>query len=273
MKSTLETLQPELTLALQGDRGAVERLLRGVRPFIARLALRFFGCPSHAEDATQEVLIQLLTRLDRFEGQSSFTTWVYRVATNKFISMKRSPAERESLSVSSFEEELSAPLSKETTDEALLLTEIRVSCTLAMLLCLEREARMTYILGAIIELDHQSAAEILGCSPATYRKRLERARATITGLMRRRCGVFDAQNHCQCAGRVTSARSRGRLDPENLLFATSTEQAKLFPDVLVEIRRLDELQRATALYQSHPEPRAREDITSMLREALGVPQD
>jgi RNA polymerase sigma factor (sigma-70 family) len=42
-----------------------------------RLALRFTGAPADAEDATQEVMIRLLTQLGSFEGRSRFTTWAY----------------------------------------------------------------------------------------------------------------------------------------------------------------------------------------------------
>lgn len=110
------------------------------------------------------------------------------------------------------------------------------TCTLAMLLCLDRDARLAYILGAIVELEHQVAADILECAPATYRKRLERARDAITGLMRKRCGVFDGGNGCHCAGRIPIAKRRGHLDPSNLIFASSTEQARRFPQVLSHSR-------------------------------------
>lgn len=265
--------------ALSGDAAALERLLRAVQPLVSKLALRFFGCPDHAADGTQEVLVQILTHLDRFERRSSFTTWVYRVATNKFLSMARSRAEKASLSFEQFEHDLAEgePESHlgnhhrgaRDLDRELLAAEVRIGCTLAMLLCLGREARMAFILGAVVELDHQVAAEILGCSPATYRKRLERARESITELMRRRCGVFDAANACRCEQRIGTAIARGRLDPAHPVFATAKDQVRRFPAVLAEIRRLEELQRAAAIYQSHPEPAAREDFASRLRVLLG----
>jgi RNA polymerase sigma factor (sigma-70 family) len=258
----------EIEAAVGGDRDALERLVRSVEPLVGRLALRFFGCPERAADATQEVLVQVVTHLGGFERRSSFTTWVYRVATNKFLSLSRSRAEKASLSFEEFERDLGSGAGAASRgasgapwhavqpdpDRALLEAEVRIGCTLAMLLCLEREGRMAYILGAILELDHRAAAEILGVAPGTYRKRLERARLAITGLMRRRCGVFDPANACRCSSRVPTAIARQRLDPTHLVFAGTREQVRRFPQVLTEIARLEDLQRATAIYQSHPDP-------------------
>jgi RNA polymerase sigma factor (sigma-70 family) len=268
-------IEAEVAAAVGGDRTALEHVVRAVQPLVHRLALRFFGCPSHADDATQEALVQVVTRLDRFDGRSAFTTWVYRVATNKFLSMARSPAERAALTFEEFDEDLAttappaAAASTTDLDMQMTLAEIRIGCTLAMLLCLDRDARMAYILGAIAELDHESAAGILGCAPATYRKRLERARVAVTQLMRRRCGVFDPGGaKCRCGDRVPIATARGHLQPERLLFATSREQVRAFPDVLTHIRRLEDVQRAAAIYQSHPDPVARVDLAARLHEIL-----
>lgn len=272
-----DELRRDVNAAVGGDRRALERVVRAVQPLVARLALRFFGCPDHADDATQEVLVQIVTKLDRYEGASAFTTWVYRVATNKFLSMARSPAERATRSLDAFDDDLALPLdgagpASVDPDLELTLAEIRIGCTLAMLLCLDRDARMAFILGAIAEVDHQTAADILGCPTATYRKRLERARETITGLMRRRCGVFDPANACSCSKRIPIATRRGHLKPDRLLFATTEEQARAFPEVLVQIRRLEDMQRAAAIYQSHPEPSARVDLAQRLQALLADPR-
>jgi RNA polymerase sigma factor (sigma-70 family) len=269
------TLEADVTAAAAGSRDALERVVRAIQPMVHRLALRFFGCPAHADDAMQEALVQVVTRLDRFDGRSAFTTWVYRVATNKFLSMARSPAERAALTFEHFDDDLVPAAEPASTnppadlDHLMTLAEIRIGCTLAMLLCLDRDARMAYILGAIAELDHDTAAGILGCAPAAYRKRLERAREQVTRLMRRRCGVFDPGGEkCRCADRVPIATARGHLQPEQLLFATSREQVRAFPDVLTHIRRLEDVQRAAAIYQSHPDPVARVDLAARLHEIL-----
>jgi RNA polymerase sigma factor (sigma-70 family) len=89
-----DTLARNVSSARGGNRAALEAVVRAIEPFVGRLALRFFGCPRYAQDATQEALVHIVVKLDRFDTQSAFSTWAYRVAINKFLSMARSPKSR-----------------------------------------------------------------------------------------------------------------------------------------------------------------------------------
>jgi DNA-directed RNA polymerase specialized sigma24 family protein len=71
MKATLETLVEQ---AKGGDKHALEALIRSMQDRIYGLAVRMLLHPSDAEDATQEILIKVITHLDSFHGQSAFTT-------------------------------------------------------------------------------------------------------------------------------------------------------------------------------------------------------
>ncbi len=153
-------------------------------------------------------------------------------------------------------------------EDALLLEEVKIGCTLAMLHCLDRDHRLAYIVGEIMELEHRQAAEVLETSPAAFRKRLQRARAEITGFMQAHCGLANPSNACRCAKRVGSAIARGRVDPSQLSFASSQEQARRFPGVLAEIRALEATRRAAALYRSHPQAQPVGDFAAWLRERL-----
>lgn len=255
-------MNADVVAAVDGDRDALERIVRDLQPDLHRLALRFFGCPHTAQDATQEALIQIVTRLDRFEHRSQFRTWAYRVAINRFTSIRRSPAEREAGSFAELDEDLARPptsgryVHPDDVDEALLIEEVRIGCTLAMMLCLDRGHRLAYILGEIMELDHKVAAEMMGVTPPAYRKRLQRARAHITEIMRRRCGVFDDGNPCRCKARLPQAVAERRIDPHELVYASTRDQARQFPEVLDSIRQLQTAARSAAIYRSHPDPRS-----------------
>jgi RNA polymerase sigma factor (sigma-70 family) len=253
------TLELQVARAKAGEPAALEFVIRAVQPDVYNLALRFLWHPQDAEDATQEILIRILTGLGGFRGESGFRTWVYRVACNRLITVRKQRLEQQPLSLDEFGEDLARGLSDDSlrvendVDEKLMLEEVKIGCTLAMLQCLDREQRLAYILGEIIELDHNEAAEVLETTPAAYRKRLSRARASIVAFMTSRCGLANPANACRCSRRVATAVALGRIVPSNLLFASSLEQAKRFPEVLTEIRRLEDTRRAAALYQSHPE--------------------
>lgn len=265
----------QVAAAGAGDRAALESVVSSIEPMVRALALRFFGCPHHAQDAAQEALLAIVRGLPGFRGESRFTTWAYRVAANRFLSFARSAAERASPGFAEFDRDLAdLPAAGDTAadvERSLLLEEVKIGCTLAMLLCLDRPSRLAYVLGEICELDHREAALILDVTPAAYRKRLQRACERIVGLMRRRCGLFDAANPCRCGKRIARAIERGYVDPERLVFATSAEQARRFPGVLAEIRKLEEVRRAAALYRSHPDPEVRGESSRSLLDMLGLP--
>ena len=178
------------------------------------------------------------------------------------------------MSFEEFDEDLARGLSDDSLrmenplDEALLLEEVKIGCTLFMLMCLDRNHRLAYILGEIIELDHYEAAEVLQITPAAFRKRLSRARASITSFMTSHCGLANPANACRCRRRVAAAVDLGRVDPASLLFASSVDQAKQFPQVLAQIRQLEETRRAAALYRSHPDPKSSEAFVSWLRKVV-----
>src|SRR6476646_1769186 len=72
-------------LALDGDRDAVEHLVRGLQGDVYGLALRMLWNREDAEDATQEILARTVTRLAQFDFRSRLKTWVYRIATNHLL--------------------------------------------------------------------------------------------------------------------------------------------------------------------------------------------
>ena len=151
-KASLEPdpgLEVEVARARAGDRDALESVVRAVQKDVYRVALRFLWRPQDAEDATQEILIRVVAGLGSFRGDSSFRTWVYRVACNTLLSLrKKGRMERQSVSFDEFGDDLARGLSDDSLaveydlDEALLLEEVKIGCTLAMLMCLDRNHRL-----------------------------------------------------------------------------------------------------------------------------------
>ena len=72
-------------MAQNGDRESLEWLARRHSPWIYNIALRLLYHPDDAQDASQEILVKVITRLSTFEGRSSFRTWLYRVTINRVL--------------------------------------------------------------------------------------------------------------------------------------------------------------------------------------------
>jgi len=267
-----ETPEENVKRAQQGDQAALEELIHQIEGKVYGLALQMLWHPSDAQDAAQEILLRVVTRLGSFRGDSRFFTWVYRIATNHLLRFRKSRLEEQGFTFESFGKDLEEGLSDVSVrpDDSLLLQEVRIGCTLGMLLCLDRPQRMAYILGEILEMDSPEASKILQVSESAFRKRLERARSKITEFVQARCGLANPKNACRCGRRLNRALELGRVDRENLLFARDRENAGNFPDVLVKIRQLEETQRAVALFRSHPQC-AMPNFTAAVRDLLNYP--
>ncbi len=249
------SLESLVERAQGGCESSVHQVLTQVKPDIYSLSVRYLWHPHDAEEATQEILLKVLVHLKSFRGESRFKTWVYRIACNQLLALKKQRMERQNLNFDDMAEDLSKGLDEVGADEYTLpeyqqlLEEIRVGCTLAMLQCLDRDARLSYIVGEIMELDHKEASEILGISTSAYRKRLSRARDAVTRFMLNHCGLANAANRCSCSKRVTTAIALKRVDPNKLLFADAVESSSDFSQALGTIRELKEIRRAAALYR------------------------
>jgi len=104
--------------------------------------------------------------------------------------------------------------------------------------------------------------------PATFRKRLSRARAEIINFTSRKCGLVNSRNACRCRRRVHHALQSQRIAPSRLFFAHNLERARRFPEVLREIRKLEEAQRVVALYRSHPAYAVPESFIAMVKDLI-----
>ena len=268
------TLEDLVLRARNGDRASLETIVTRIQDKVYGLALRMLWHPEDARDATQEILIRVVTRLGTFRGESAFLTWVYRVAVNHLLSARASRLEEQRLTFDLFAKDLDEGLSEHShaadgsADEALLLEEVKVGCTLGMLSCLDRPHRLAYILGEILEMDGREAARILEIDQPAYRKRLSRARARIVAFMKAKCGLISPDRPCRCRRRVQHAMDRGRVDPRHLLFASDADRARRFPSVLAGIRRLEEARRAAALYRSHPDLAAPKSLAQEIRRII-----
>ena len=203
--------------ARSGDANALEKLIVSIQDKIYGLAIRMLWHPDDARDATQEILIRIVTHLSAFRGDSAFSSWCYAVAANYLRTASKSRMERENYTFTRFEEDLldgaeepSDDL-RQRPDYLLLLEEIKIGCTLGMLLCLDRDHRLAYILGEILEVESTEAAMIVNISSDAFRKRLSRARRRIISFTSRLCGVVDPKNACHCRRRATAALESGRV--------------------------------------------------------------
>jgi RNA polymerase sigma factor (sigma-70 family) len=250
-----EITLPLVQRAVAGERAAMEQIMRALeRPFF-NLALRMLLSPAEAEDATQECLLRVATRLAQFEGGSRFSTWAWKVAVNRILELKRRPFKAfEQFSADLADGlELEAP---ERTEDLVVLGELKMGCGRALLNCLEAEDRIAFILGEILELEGPEGAEILGVPPATFRKRLSRARERLRAALSANCGVVNPSASCRCHRRLARASALGRVTPG----VASTDAPLDVAALRDKLSRIGEAMRVAAYYRADPTSKPRRDL-------------
>src|SRR5215510_12031032 len=86
--------------AQNGDKTALDALVRSIQHRVYALCMRMLSSPADAGDATQEILVKVITHLSTFRGESAFTTWVHRIAANHLVDAR---VERNKRAAMSFE--------------------------------------------------------------------------------------------------------------------------------------------------------------------------
>jgi RNA polymerase sigma factor (sigma-70 family) len=225
-------LEDAARAAIGGDRSALDQLVRELQGDIYGLSLRMLCNREDAEDAAQEILVRIVTRLAQFDFRSRLKTWAYRVAVNYILDVKKSAVERLHMSFESMSDNLTEGLdlaAPTETEESLLIEEVKIGCSMGMLQCLDRSHRIAYILGELLELSGPEAAEALDISPALFRKRLQEAREAIVSFTKRYCGLVSDAAPCRCNRLLPKLVRIGKVNPEDCCYAdkkTSFQQTR-----------------------------------------------
>lgn len=266
-----EEIDRMVDLAVNGDQNAMEILLVEVQDRVFNISLRMLGSVSDAEDASQDILVRVMTGLPGFRKESSYFTWVYRIAVNYLINYKKSMFAQHPLDFEfygrdietgslDFHEEL-----YEEPDRELLAEELKLSCTNVMLQCLDPQSRCIFILGTMFKLDSRMAGEILDMSPENYRKKLSRIRKKVGDFLSQYCGLTET-GMCSCRKRVGYAISQHRINPERLEFGNLK---RLDRGILETVKQeMETMDAASLIFSNMPEykvtDRGREFIEKIL---------
>lgn len=243
---------------LEGDSKALDKLVDIHQAFIYNVAWKMTHDTEDALDLTQEVLIKVITKLSTFKRESAFRTWLYRIVFNEFLQTKRKAKEDTFPNFEAHDRQLNAvPDPDLTPAEELEISdytrEVKLRCTSAMLICLDREQRLIYLLGDSFGIDHNLGAEIFGISKQNFRVKLSRARKDLHSYMDYRCGLINKSNPCRCVKKAKSALKMGVLNESNLIFKSSyTKKIGDFVAEKQDIMREVLDQKYVEIFRTHP---------------------
>ena len=165
-----------------GDAHAFHQLIDGHYMMIYRMAFRFSGNSTDAEDVTQMVCIKLAQNISRFDGRSAFTTWLYQVVLNTARDWQRSQGRhtRGVVDIEGVENVIS------TSEDAQKSLENKQQ--LDAVRALPEPEREAIWLVFAEGLSHKQAADILGCAEGTISYRIHEARKKLVASGGRKHG-------------------------------------------------------------------------------------
>ncbi len=257
--------------AVNGDKESLEKLIVSVEDLIYNLSLRMLGTIHDAEDAAQEIIIRIITQLSTFRKESTFSTWVYQIATNYLINYKKSMFAKRPLDFEFYGADIEKGFIENTEDllqnvnEELLAEELKMSCTNVMLQCLDPESRCIYVLGIMFKADSKICGEILGITSEAYRQRLSRIRKKMGDFLGEYCGLTET-GKCNCRKRVGYAIQSHRLNLNNLEYSN---MKKLDDHVTFGVRQaMEKMDELSFVFAELPKYRSTQIIKDFIKKLL-----
>jgi DNA-directed RNA polymerase specialized sigma24 family protein len=134
----------ELVAAAQaGNKVALEKLVRRHQPWVFNIAIRMVWRREVAEDATQEILIKVVTKLSTFRGQSQFRTWLYRIAVNHLLNVRKSKFEEQAITFTDLGRALDETPDLDLPDPNTIPVELPLLVEEARIGCIDRYAPLS----------------------------------------------------------------------------------------------------------------------------------
>lgn len=183
--------------AAAGDDRAFEEIVARYERRVFRLACRLTS-ETDAPDVLQNTFLQVYRNLPSFRGESRFATWLYRIATNAALMVRRArtrkPAESLDAFMPRFDEhgmhaDLPAQLQVASRADELIDRQALVEKARAAIARLPDVYRDAFVLRDLEEMSTTDVAQVLGVEPATVRQRVHRARLLLRGYLSDLVGV------------------------------------------------------------------------------------
>lgn len=267
----VSNLEQYVRQANNGDRQALETVVCRIQDKIFGLALRMLGNPDDAEDEAQEILIKVITHLSDYREESAFSSWVYRIACNHLLTARNRKNERMRMTFDllegwfSTEPENANPLTISGPERDVLLEEIRLDCMQGVLACLDKEMRITLILGELFGVTSKEGAFILGITPEAFRKRLSRGKKSMQDFMLKHCGIVNENNACRCHKVAGNKLKSGLTNSAKRSFVKKEEAAKGRADALAHLKELNKIDRTVSMFRRYPEYQSSDSFMNIVK--------
>lgn len=174
-----------IRLILQGDREKFRLLVEQYQPMVFRTCMGFLHNKDDADDLTQEIFVSAYQALNRFKGDSAFSTWLYRIAVNASLNkIRKSPLDiifrrTGNNRCNKDEAEINVTASDFENPENILIRKEQVEWVRLALDSLPENQRTAIILSRYDDLSQKEIAEIMKTSEGAVEALLQRAKNNL----------------------------------------------------------------------------------------------
>lgn len=171
---------------LRGNVNDFEKLVTAYEKNVYNIALRMVGDPDDAADMTQETFIKAYRALSSFRGDSKFSSWLYRIASNVCLDFLRNRSRHPQVSLSTVDEDDRAtfelPDMRQNPEEQ-LMKKLGMEAVRRGLEQLPEQQRQILVLRELGGLSYAELAQTLGLEEGTVKSRIFRARKRLCALL------------------------------------------------------------------------------------------
>lgn len=178
----MDDLDDLMVKCKQGDLNSFEILIKSYSKQVYNILLRILGNQEDAKDVSQEVFIKVYRKINTFQGESEFFTWLYRITLNAakdFTKKKKVHLSVNELNDSGHE----LPQDKGSNPEAVFVKVERKDAILKALMEIKEDQREIIVLRDIQGLSYEEISNILGIELGTVKSRINRARTRLREIL------------------------------------------------------------------------------------------
>jgi len=234
-----------------------------------RTAFRLTGNREDAQDVVQEAYINAFKSFAKFNHNSSFGTWIYRIMLNctyRYMTKRdKLPiqiimAER-GISQTEFWESIK---SKESVEDQAMVDDIRETCLQLFLNCIPKKQRIAFTLKILMELSIEEVADIMGISESAVKINVYRAKRHLKDNMEDKCSFIDPKNPCQCRNWVKYLIDTGKAD----LIAHNPVKKRSQADMTLIWTEIDFLRKTIRLFDHQPDHTSYREFREKIKEII-----
>jgi RNA polymerase sigma factor (sigma-70 family) len=174
-------------------------LVREYGGLVSAICNRMIQDRDIAEDASQQVWLEVIKSLPGFRGESKISTWIYKIAQRVVMNVALKERQYTTRFLRGYfrsgERELPQTVN---LDKEIWVREMCDQCLTGILHCLDNESRLVYLFKEVVMLDYDEIARIMEKDQTTVRQIISRTRRKLKNFLNDECVLFNPQGACQC---------------------------------------------------------------------------